>query len=150
MRSQHCGYWCPGAKAPGHQYPQCWLNINCIGPVSSKTIAHKVNSIRKWNHILKKKWPSRWDRVTHICINRPTRIGSDNGLSAGRHQAIFWTNAGVLLVGTLGTTFSEILIEIHIFPFTKMHLKMSSGKWRLFCLGLNGLTLGEVVDISSE
>ena len=36
VRSQHCGYWCPGAKAPGHQYPQCWLNIHCIGPVSYK------------------------------------------------------------------------------------------------------------------
>ena len=21
------GYWCPGAKTPSHQYPQCWLNI---------------------------------------------------------------------------------------------------------------------------
>ena len=53
--SQHCGYWCPGAKAPGHQYPHCWLNIHCIGPVSYKNIAHKVNSIRKWSHISKKK-----------------------------------------------------------------------------------------------
>ena len=52
VRSQHCGYWCAGAKAPGHQYPQCWLNIHCIGPISYKNIAHKVNSIRKWNHIL--------------------------------------------------------------------------------------------------
>ena len=58
MRSQHYGYWCPGAKVPGHQYPQCWQNIHCIGPASYKNIAHKVNSIRKWNHILKKKWPS--------------------------------------------------------------------------------------------
>ena len=63
MRSQHCGYWCPGAKAAGHQYPQCWLNINFIGPVSYKNIAHKVNSIRKLNHILKKKWPS------HLRVN---------------------------------------------------------------------------------
>ena len=54
VRSQHCGYWSPGVKAPGHQYPQCWLNIHCIGPISYKDIAHKVNSIRKWNHILKK------------------------------------------------------------------------------------------------
>ena len=54
MHSQHCGYWCPGAKAPGHQYPQCWLNIHCIGPVSYTTIAHKVNSVRKWNHVFKK------------------------------------------------------------------------------------------------
>ena len=57
VRSQHCGYWCAGAKAPSHQYPQCWLNIHCIGPVSYKTISHKVNSIRKWNHILKKNYP---------------------------------------------------------------------------------------------
>ena len=27
MRSQHCSYWCPGAKAPGHQDPQCWLIV---------------------------------------------------------------------------------------------------------------------------
>ena len=36
------------------RYPQCWLNIHSIGPASYKTIAHKVNNIRKWNHILKK------------------------------------------------------------------------------------------------
>ena len=36
VRSQHCDYWCPDAKAPCHQYPQCWLNCHCIGPVSYK------------------------------------------------------------------------------------------------------------------
>ena len=35
----------------------------------------------------------------------------------------------------------EILIGIQTFPFKKMHLKMSSAKWRPFCLGLNVLTL---------
>ena len=30
MHDQHCGYWCPGATAPGHQHPQCWLNVHCI------------------------------------------------------------------------------------------------------------------------
>ena len=40
--------------------------------------------------------------------------GSDNGLLPGWHQAIIWTNAGILLIGPLGTNFSEILIEIHI------------------------------------
>ena len=24
VHTHHSGYWCPGAKAPGHQYPQCW------------------------------------------------------------------------------------------------------------------------------
>ena len=32
---------------------------------------------------------------------------------------------------------SEILIEIYIFSFKIMHLKISSVKWRPFCLGLN-------------
>ena len=35
-----------------------------------------------------------WGRVTHICVNKLIIIGSDNGLSPGRHQAIIWTNAG--------------------------------------------------------
>ena len=25
--TQQCGYWWPGAKAPGHQYPHAWLNM---------------------------------------------------------------------------------------------------------------------------
>ena len=43
----------------------------------------------------------------------------------------------ILLIGPLGTNFSGMLIEIHTFSFKKIHLKMSSGKWRPFCLGLN-------------
>ena len=79
-------------------------------------------------------------RVTHICVGKLTIIGSDNGLSPGRRQAIIWTNAGILLIRPLRTNFSEILSEIHSFSFKKMHLKMSSGKWRPSCLGLNVLS----------
>ena len=39
----------------------------------------------------------------------------------------------------LGTKFNGILREIHTFSFTKISLKMSSGKWRLFRLGLKVL-----------
>ena len=62
-------------------------------------------------------------------------IGSDNGLSPIRHQAIIQTNAGSLSTGPLGTNFSEILIEIQNFSFTKMNPKTSSAKWRPFCPG---------------
>ena len=75
----------------------------------------------------------------HICVGKLNIIGSDNGLSPGRRQAIIWTNAGILLIEPLGTNFSEILIGIPTFSFKKMHLKMSSAKWRPFCLGLNVL-----------
>ena len=83
---------------------------------------------------------THWGRATHICVGRLTTIGSDNGLSPGRRQAIIWTNAGILLIGPPGTNFSEILIEIYTFSFKKMRLKGSSAKWRLFRLGLNELS----------
>ena len=82
---------------------------------------------------------THWGRVTHICVGNLTIIGSDNGLLPGRHQAIIWTNAGILLFGPLGTNFSEIVIKIQTFSFKKMHFKMSFGKWRPSCLGLNVL-----------
>ena len=84
-------------------------------------------------------WLTHWGRVTHICVSKLSILGSDNGLAPGRRQAIIWYNDGILLIWPMGTNFSEILIEIHSFSFKKIHLKMSSGKWRPFCLGLNVL-----------
>ena len=78
--------------------------------------------------------------MTHTCVGKLTIIGSDNGLAPGRRQTIIWTNDEILLIGPLGTNFSEILIGIQTFLFKKMHMKMSSAKWRPFCLGLNVLT----------
>ena len=49
--------------------------------------------------------------MTHICVIKLT-IGSDNGLSPGRRQAIISANAAIWLIGSLGTKFSEILFEI--------------------------------------
>ena len=77
--------------------------------------------------------------MSHICISNPTIIGSDNGLSPGRRQAIIWTNAGILLIGPWRINFNEILIDVLAFSFKKMCLKLSSAKWRPFCLGLNVL-----------
>ena len=77
--------------------------------------------------------------MTHICVSKLTIIGSDNGLSPDRRQATIWTNAGLLLIGLLGTNFSEILIEIPAFSFKKLRLKVPSAKRRPFCLGLNVL-----------
>ena len=82
---------------------------------------------------------THWGRVTHICVSKLTIIGPHNGLSPDRRQAIIWTNAGILLIGPLGTNFSEILIEILTFSFEKSSLKVSSAKRRPFCLGLNVL-----------
>ena len=73
-------------------------------------------------------WLTPWGWVMHICVGEITIIGSDNGLSPCRHQAIIWTNTGILLIGPLVTNFSEILIGIQTFSFKKLHLKPSSAK----------------------
>ena len=74
----------------------------------------------------------------YASVNR-VYIDSDNGLSPIRRQAIFSTNAGLLSIRPLGTNFSEILIKIQNFSFTKMHLKITSAKWRPFCPGRDEL-----------
>ena len=104
---------------------------------------------RIWNRFPTHETPlTHWGRVMHICINNLTNIGSDNGLSPGQRQAIIWTNDGILFIGPLGTNPSEILIGILSFSFKKMHLKMSSGKWRPSCLSLNVLIIPSWVSSS--
>ena len=83
---------------------------------------------------------THWGRVTHICVSKLTILGSDNGLSPDRRQAIIWTNVGILLIGPLGANFSEILIEILTFSSDKMRSKVLSAKRRPFCLCLNVLS----------
>ena len=53
--------------------------------------------------------------MTNIWVSELTIIGSDNGLSPSRRQAIIWTNAEILLIGPLETNVSEIWSEIHNF-----------------------------------
>ena len=90
---------------------------------------------------------THWGRVVHICVGKLTTIGSDNGLWPGRHQAILWTNAGILLIRPLGTNFN-VLLEILFFSFKKMQRHP-------FCLGLNVLNviiiqIGEIHVISNR
>ena len=122
----------------GHIFPQCsWVYIRELGNyvwlLDGKWWSNLVTTLRM-------SWKlTHWGRVTHICVSKLTIIGSDNGLSPGRRQAIIWTNAGILLIGPLRTNFNEISIEIHTFSFKKICLKLSSAKWRPFCPGLNVL-----------
>ena len=88
-------------------------------------------------HLILEIWQYFENPLTHIeaewCIYalvNYTITGSDNGLSPGWCQAIIWTNAGILLIGPLGTNFSEIIIKIHAISLKKMNLKP-------FCLCLD-------------
>ena len=94
-------------KDPGHRQPQQ------TDPLHRQP--HQTDLVKPGlhgPHIL-----THWGRVTHICVGNLTIIGSDNGLSPGRRQAIIWTSAGILLIGPLGTNFIEILIKVLTFSF---------------------------------
>ena len=68
MRSYHCSYRCPSAKAPGDQYLQCWLNMHCTGQISYNYITVTVGNICKWHYFLKKSIQissSKW--ICSIC-----------------------------------------------------------------------------------
>ena len=123
------------------------VSVSFHGSVSLVFLINQIKLTQDWSTRL---WPvgpwkvytffNHWGRVTHICVSKLTIIGSDNGLSPGRPQAITLTNAGILMIGPLGTNFGEISIDILTFSFKKIRFKMSSGKWRPFCLGVNVLT----------
>ena len=74
----------------------------------------------------------------HICTSLSSNFRRCVSCNV-RRQAIIWTSAGILLIGPLGTNFSEISLQIHTFSFKKMHLNMLSAKWQLFCVCLHVL-----------
>ena len=92
---------------------------------------------------------THWARVTHICVGKLTIIGSDNGLSPGRRQAIICTNGGILLIRPLGTNFSEILIGIQTFSFKKMHLRKRGWGSEWVC-GWIGDRMCDCINLCSE
>ena len=92
-----------------------------------------MGGLCSWNSL------KHWGRVTHICVSKPTTIGSDNGLSPDWRQAIIRTNAGILLTGPLETSGSEMSIKIQTFSLKKIRLKMLPVNCCLFRLGLHVL-----------
>ena len=114
-----------------NEYKLIWLSYANIKP----TVFHTGSCYAGLHCAL-----THWGRVTHICVGKLSIIGSDNGLSPNRCQAIILTNAGILFIGTLGTNFSEISIEIYTFSW-KFIWKCRLEKWRPCCLGLNVLTI---------
>ena len=104
--------------------PETLKNLTLLNFASSFWKASRAMALKGWliHHTLQRYELTHWGRVTHICVSEIIIIGSDNGSSPSRRQAIIWTNAGILLIGPLGTNFSEILIGIHTFSFKKMHL----------------------------
>ena len=71
MCTQQCGCWFPGAKASGHQYPQCWLCILCTGPITYELLLLKwitsENKITFWKQIPRCLRVRNWLEYIELC-----------------------------------------------------------------------------------
>ena len=109
--SQSCFYGCHYLKVAFYYF--CWNHADMIfGNSQWYTWTFKVfDRSSVCTHLyhgyaLCVQWKlTHWGRVTQLCVSELTIIGSNNGLSPGRRQAIIWTNAGILLIRTSGTNF---------------------------------------------
>ena len=73
--------------------------------------------------------------VPHICVSKSDQHWFRQWLVAYSAPSHYLNQCWVIVNWTRGRNFSEILIKIQNIPFTKMHLKISSAKWRSFCPG---------------
>ena len=96
-----------------------------LGPGPSQVLS-QVSSQDCW-------WIRPQCRI-YASVNRVS-IGSDNGLSPGRRQAIIGTIAGIDNVNWTLSNKLQWTFNRNTKHFTKTHLKISSAKWRSFCLG---------------
>ena len=112
-----------------------YINISCSG--LKMMIAYQINSSGMATRFTPKtlmRIPAQLRRRSRSSL-RPTTIYVclDNGLLPGRHQAILWTIARILVTEPLITNFREILIKSRVFYFWKIQSNMSSGKWGSSC-----------------
>ena len=101
--------WCIVEYGTGILWDLCDRSISSV-PSSPQFFFRNIKTL--FTYWISCSYLTHWGRLTHICVNKLTIIGSDNGLSLGRRQAIIWTNVGILLIRPLGTNFSDTLIEI--------------------------------------
>ena len=71
VRTQQCGFWCPGAQTLGHQYPQCWLNTDCIRLIPYTNISISINLMGKccWTFCWNISWKRKIDEYFTSPIN---------------------------------------------------------------------------------
>ena len=107
--------------------------------IMENTVSHSyLHSLYKELILIQEAWLWALKQMDIHCGNSVILMMMcfvDWQISHIRHQAIIQTNAGSLSIGILGINFSEILIKLQNFSFTKMHLNISFAKWWPFCPG---------------
>ena len=126
----------------GHDHQLKIINIDSMVDFLPKESVERKTMLSRHHALRYRAWSykiphhiTHQGRVTHICVSKLTIIGSDNGLSPDRRQAIIRTNAGISLI----RVFRETSSGIYTFSLRKMHLIMSSAKRLQCCLGISVL-----------
>ena len=150
MCIENCGYWCPGAEAPGHQYPQCSLNTHCIGLILSRNVTFIVNSRTflvslktfpwTWQH-----WKLQFENWT-VPMNLSKFINSDILKTAfsWKRCFVFWFNFPIprsINTFRLIQNGHQFLNVLHLMKICAFWLKFY---WKLFPMVTgsdNGLSL---------
>ena len=104
-------HWCECCSLSGHHQMAFYI-LPPDGTTSLSTLVCILlwttdSSVAKISHVHSLR------RSDDICLSKLTIIGSDNGLSPARRQAIIWTNAGILLTESIGTKFN--VVDSYIF-----------------------------------
>ena len=117
---------------------QCWQDTCQISHWSENSNSYlRFNEMCWWDDhddltlVASAAWMRQWFRSALVQIMAWLRIDT---MPLSKPML-----PGLLSIGTLGTNFSEIWIEIQIFSLIKMHLKRPSVKWRPFCTGRDEL-----------
>ena len=137
--------WC--LMKPSHYLKQCWFLICEVPwhlPESNLTASAQATLYNEFQNYTFTWLPylpvanvlTHWGRVTHICVSKLNSIGSDNALSPSHHLNRCWNIVNLTLGNKLPW---NVYRNSYIFIKKNLYLKMSSGKWRPFCPGLNVL-----------
>ena len=119
-RYQVCIIWCIWRQTLQKLWYAIFIGLNVVNVCLCVACLHQIITASR---------PGR----KYVSVNK-VNIGSDNDLASVWHQAVLWTNVGVLLLEPLGTNFSEIWNKVQTYSYKKMSLKMLSAKWWSFCL----------------
>ena len=121
-------------KILAYNVPARTVCVSCPGGVMYMYMLHSINRfsiylLMAWRLIGTKTSTA----IMMVMLLRPYH-DFYNSLRPSDVYAIIWTKSVILLIEPWGTNFNKILIAISL---RKIHLKMSSGKWRSFCPDLN-------------
>ena len=81
------------------------LRLSCTSPSIWHQICCTIYVRKRYLHVFNSL------RQSDVFVGNLTTIGSDNGLSHGRRQAIFWTSAGILSIWALGSKLQWLFIR---------------------------------------